>query len=308
MSHSLTLVIGTDMEAELAPFDENLSVPEYDDSCWCCGIAVREAAAAHAVKVTGKDIDGYRDAYAALKKDLKEHSGLSAPLKDAKLPAWKDWIAPYLKAEQDYLDEHKAELELPDPACETCKGTGKTKSTYNPKSRWDWFQVGGRWQGALLLKKEVSNERRIELMAMGQQTLMAKDDIRDWDGLGVNHARLDEVDWQGMNEEQVNIHTKEWDKMMKEVEGGKDRDDVAFVYYIDPEMTKEQYLREHSLWAPFAVLLNGEWMERGKMGWWGMVNDEKDPIDWRKQFNQLIKELLENGKGSLKVWAVDVHI
>ena len=39
----------------------------------------------------------------------------------------------------------------------------------------------------------------------------------------------------------------------------------------------------------FALLKDGKWFERGKMGWWGIVIGEND--EWDKEFKNFIKEL-----------------
>lgn len=39
------------------------------------------------------------------------------------------------------------EDDAPDPECYDCHGEGVVDSTYNPKSKWDWYQIGGRWSG-----------------------------------------------------------------------------------------------------------------------------------------------------------------
>ena len=36
---------------------------------------------------------------------------------------------------------------------ESIDETGGIKSTYNPKSKWDWYVEGGRWSGSLKLKE-----------------------------------------------------------------------------------------------------------------------------------------------------------
>ena len=40
--------------------------------------------------------------------------------------------------------------------------------------------------------------------------------------------------------------------------------------------TKEIYIDRYSKFSTFAVVINGKWYERGSMGWWGIVSDEKD--------------------------------
>lgn len=37
-----------------------------------------------------------------------------------------------------------------DPECEDCHGTGTLTSTYNPESKWDWWEIGGRWCHSLV--------------------------------------------------------------------------------------------------------------------------------------------------------------
>jgi hypothetical protein len=56
--------------------------------------------------------------------------------------------------------------------------------------------------------------------------------------------------------------------------------------------------------CPFAVVHEGKWYERGKMGWWACVSDEKDRDVWAEEFNALLDKL------SPDVWltVVDCHI
>ena len=35
---------------------------------------------------------------------------------------------------------------------------GNIISTYNPDSKWDWYEIGGRWSGMLLIKTSVLKE------------------------------------------------------------------------------------------------------------------------------------------------------
>ena len=38
--------------------------------------------------------------------------------------------------------------------CKYCNDTGKSESTYNLKSEWDWFAFGGRWWGDITGKQD----------------------------------------------------------------------------------------------------------------------------------------------------------
>ncbi|MDG6987695.1 MAG: hypothetical protein JRN21_00010 [Nitrososphaerota archaeon] len=101
-------------EELLAPYDEQLKGVEHEETCYCVG---REAR---------------RNAYNAARDRFGSH-----------------------KASIESLDyamktfESDPKRSSPDSKCEFCLGTGKCKTVYNPKGEWDWWRVGGRWDGAI---------------------------------------------------------------------------------------------------------------------------------------------------------------
>lgn len=56
---------------------------------------------------------------------------------------------------------------------------------------------------------------------------------------------------------------------------------------------KEKFIESagEQVLSTFAVLMNGEWHERGEMGWFGMVHDEKSEYDWCAKFMELFESL-----------------
>lgn len=58
-------------------------------------------------------------------------------------------------------------------------------------------------------------------------------------------------------------------------------------------MPRAKYLRlaREGAMAPFALVKDGQWYERGKMGWWATVSDEKDKEQWYAEFAKLIDGL-----------------
>jgi hypothetical protein len=166
MSHFTTLVLlknPEDIEEEvavaLAPFDENIEVAEYERDCHCIGQVAEREAREKAIAKFGSIND--------LRKSFKGETD----------EEWKEHIKPYT----EYLDKLKSQHPMkdkPDPECgfylgeywesevETgkldknmlgqryedgsgCGGTGRYFTTYNPNSKWDWYEIGGRWQGDL---------------------------------------------------------------------------------------------------------------------------------------------------------------
>lgn len=56
--------------------------------------------------------------------------------------------------------------------------------------------------------------------------------------------------------------------------------------------------------TPFAFLKDGKWCEKGEMGWFGCVSDEKLQYDWSAQFRAMFEEL----PGDTLISIVDCHI
>jgi hypothetical protein len=54
----------------------------------------------------------------------------------------------------------------------------------------------------------------------------------------------------------------------------------------------------------FAVVQNGDWRERGRMGWFACVTDEKDPAGW----GQRVREAPRRARPDTRVTVVDCHI
>ena len=55
---------------------------------------------------------------------------------------------------------------------------------------------------------------------------------------------------------------------------------------------------------PFCIVIDGVWYERGEMGWWAMVSNEKDKNQWGNE----IEKLLEKIPADAEVYSVDFHI
>ena len=57
------------------------------------------------------------------------------------------------------------------------------------------------------------------------------------------------------------------------------------------EVVEEMYSKEKVEWTPEDK--DGVWYEKGEMGWFGMVSDEKEQSDWNIQVAGMI-ELLDD--------------
>lgn len=198
MSHFITLVLvpkdSLDVEgtvsALLAPYDEEITVAPYATDCYCIGGIARRAGVQAADREV-EDLDDLRTRYWDLPKEGRS--------------TWEAWTADWI-AVADRTEKAHPLYQKPNPKCEDCQGRGKRVTTYNPQSQWDWWVIGGRWDGWL------SRTNQLKAKTAAQK--------------------------------------------------GK---------------------------VPFAIVTpDGVWHDKGKMGWWGMVADEKADADWGHEVRQLL--------------------
>ena len=92
----------------------------------------------------------------------------------------------------------------------------------------------------------------------------------------VDKCFLDEIDWSPFKPEDYEEETqKDW--------SGKE-------YHPLKDSVQYHYTEND---VPFCVIIDGVWYERGKMGWWAFVSDEKEKGDWNEEFMTLVKTLPE---------------
>ena len=63
----------------------------------------------------------------------------------------EELLAPYDENTQvpEYEKECYCATHYIDYKCDECDGNGVAKTVYNPKSKWDWYEEGGRWNNYL---------------------------------------------------------------------------------------------------------------------------------------------------------------
>lgn len=202
-------------------------------------------------------------------------------------------------------------------------------STYNPKSKWDWYSLGGRWDGQLpkkgqkegvnvIQKKDLDMAgaiRKAEFEANEtydtfEEVLASLNGIEpgpSWEEILKNHDQGEgfEYDSTKMEIARAQYHNDVWRSMMREKMNLFMSDPVDVFYY--KKGGRQAYVdnAKKNVIATFAVLdSDGEWWERGDMGWFGMVSDEMDREEWLDTFNRLI----ENSSDDTWFLVYDVHI
>lgn len=91
----------------------------------------------------------------------------------------------------------------------------------------------------------------------------------------------------------------DWEKMFKKIEHT----------YTDYKGEETTYIDNH---IPFCIVdTDGNWHEKGEMGWFAIVSNEKDEDVWSNEVMDYVKhleELPEDEKEGIVVYAIDFHI
>lgn len=132
-------------------------------------------------------------------------------------------------------------------------------STYNPDSKWDWYEEGGRWDGTIKTK----------------------------DGNFVNSGILGDIDW-------TNFKPEDYSETPK-------KDWMGEEYYPLKDDVKWHYTKSS---VPFCLVVDGVWIEKGQMGWFGISTNNKEQQDWNYEFFSILDKLPENSEFHL----IDFHI
>ena len=155
----------------------------------------------------------------------------------------------------------------------------------NKDAKWDWYQIGGRWSGML---KKLDGTRCDECEVKDLDLSIDKDMYekakRFWEVV-VNNQPLTDVE-----------RPSDFFTMYKPE------------YYIEMYGDRDNYAKSQASFSTFAMLLDGEWYEQGKMGWFGMSDTTSDSFkEYTKFFNKTLEELKQTHPHAT-VTLIDCHI
>lgn len=174
----------------------------------------------------------------------------------------------------------------------------------NPKGYWDWYIVGGRYRDNLLVKgnEYVKGERSFLDLSPDKQA----PDGYNWASGGI----IKDIDFKrtiiGKYEEAIRF----WELIVEE-QPLKDGEKMPFSwykkeYYTDRYGTKENFAEHESTFSTHALLIDGEWYEKGEMLWFGVDAAAKEGIDG---YLEKFKEIMSAEENQDKMFiVVDCHI
>lgn len=189
------------------------------------------------------------------------------------------------------MDELGVEARLKDPTY-TCNGCSEDAEDA-PTKGWcmkhpsDWRDVGNQAQKKDIpiaairdkAEKEAREEHRAAYAAMGDER------IKPW-------VRKDGEDWAAERDafwEQPAV------KLLQKTEGGHRFMWLEAVNNL--ALTEDEYAQQarNQAMCPFAFVFEGKWYEKGEMGWFACVSDEKKPEDWQaiwaRAFDQIADDM-----------------
>ena len=158
---------------------------------------------------------------------------------------------------------------------------GNIYSTYNRKSKWDWWEAGGRWAGMLRLKTgSTADSARIGDIDFSRDEAEYRRALRFWDVVVDHQPKLP-------GEEFYSIYNENYYRQ----------------FYGD----RETYANTMASFSTHAVVTpDGEWHEKGAMGWWGVSSET--PEDARAWEADYMKRFIEGQDDELMLTVVDCHI
>jgi hypothetical protein len=296
MSHFAVLVIGNDIEEQLAKFDEQIEMPKYVKYTKEQLIAEEKQSIEEYKNGTYAEYLADPIGYAIACNDNENHLKYVSEDFPKKLTMTDEEI--YQQAIKYYEEEDLG----PD---------GEVYSTYNPDSKWDWYEVGGRYAGRIAVKDGVEIDE--PNFSWGWQEEDKEKVIAN--GYRTDSAYVKDIDFSKMHrtEEDYKEALRYWELIVEGVKpkNKKEEEMVKYnwykpEYFINRYKTKEKYAECNSSFSMWAVVKDGVWYEKGKMGMFAMSDETDDEaVDWEMNFfDRFIKVLSED----TLITVVDCHI
>lgn len=222
---------------------------------------------------------------------------------------------------EDMEKEHKSDLsEYPDDTLEDFGQYVKDYYGYelrsgvwgrmtNPNAQWDWWTIGGRWSGMLMDKSGRKVDQGV-LSSLDFATVIRNARHKAQNDFDEAAIIINGRTWKSWNDTR---------KSMGSIDEARDfyhkQEVVCDLCKINdhPFFDVDQFLSDRDSYidtkgnssiSTFAVVKDGVWYQKGDMGWWGCVSDEKDQDKWNKEYLNLLKSTPDDHTLTI----VDCHI
>lgn len=235
-----------DVETMLEPYDENIEVEPYISR-------TKEQMIEDGKKILER---------------IKEQQ------KDGKIESWQERFLE-CKTDEDFYNVERSDDDY------DYDEDGNELTTYNPNSKWDWWQFGGRWDGELKTTK----------------------------GEEVSECEIGELDYYP-DKEQYKKALRFWEVVVDGEslkEGEKEEDFSGWYrkeYYAETYKDKEEYARCQSSFIPYAILDEADgWIDRDDKKF---TEQGKCGSMWK--YAEFVYDKLKKADPEKQVFIVDCHI
>ena len=313
MSHFVVLVVGPDPEAQLQPYHEFECTGTIDQYVQSVDV-LEEARASWEPDESYPTLESYLVGHYCLPLAVED---FPPDLEDDNMFGWYR-----LNGKGDVIEAFQRT---------------------NPNKHWDWYQVGGRWRGfftlkdnragelgtpsmaALLLDKnyEAPSENRADSCLKGNVDIDAMRSIAESEA-AMLYDRVHNL-WENRVEGPCPKHSP-WPEVRARHEADGTGIEAAREEYGSQPAVQEVRSCKTTMWeepdaflvdraaylkaardsaiSTFAIIKDGQWYERGSMGWWGIVTDGKSDDEWNAKFSELFDSLPDDALLTI----VDCHI
>jgi hypothetical protein len=295
MSHFAVLVIGDNIEEQLEKYDENLVTPRYV-----------KYTKEQLISKKRKEIEDYKNStYAEYLADPEAYAA------DCNNEGHLNYLKNEFPKKLEWNDDEIYENAISWYEKSEIGPEGEVYSTYNPNSKWDWYEIGGRYAGRLILKEGVKKEAEPNFSwGWGAEDI---DEILKEPR--VDTALMKDIDWDKMHHVQSKYDSaiRFWEMKIEGAEPTTEEEKKLLEwdwykpeFYTERYKNKETFAKSRSSFTMWAIVKDGEWFEKGKMGMFGMSDESNDEgLDWElNMYDKFIKGLPED----TRLTVVDCHI
>jgi len=186
---------------------------------------------------------------------------------------------------------------------ETRNENGRYGYHANPNAKWDWYELGGRYPGRLVLKDKYKYVAKLSPPNFSWGWGV-KEIINICSQPRVDQATKFSIDWSKCHQtkEKYSKEIRFWEMKVngdhpvnkEEVEELK-WDWYKKEFYLDRYKTAKIFAECESNFTVWAYVKNGKWFEKGEMGWFGLSGEsDEEAVLWELGFyDNVIKPLPE---------------
>jgi len=289
MSHFAVLVVGDDVESQLAPYHEF-------------------------------ECDGIHDEYVQTVSNLDHlkmcYDSYCEHNKDEKKMSFEEYVQENHSEDRIQQGEttDSSRYYVVDEKGEIVDAIYHT----NPNAQWDWYEIGGRYSDRYIdkngehivegLKKDFGfdllRKRRADEAAKRYDEIHQLLNGKTWEPWDVVRARFEKAENPDEDSiEKAGLFYREQESVRAI------KKHLCFCYNEDIDrflMNREDYIayfRNRAI-VPYAFVKDGKWYAQGEMGWWGIDRKTCTDDEWRTQFN----DMLDAQPDDTLLTVVDCHI